>query len=80
MSKSGARDDSLLFIDAIEDDRARLLLGEEAFDIPRRLLPRDAREGTWVRLSLQPAPAPPDEGAAIRDRLGKGDDGGDIKL
>ena len=70
----------LLFVDAIEDTRARLLLGQEAFEVPRRLLPPGTREGSWVRLSLRAAPPPADEGAAIRARLTGGDDGGDIKL
>jgi len=70
----------LLFVDAIEDKYARLLLGVEAFDVPTRLLPKGAKEGTWLRLSLRPTAPPPDEGAAIRRRLGRGDDGGDIKL
>ncbi len=72
--------DALLFVDAIEGDRARLLLGVEAFDVPRRLLPVDAKEGSWVRASFSAAPSPPDEGAALRKKLGGGDDGGNLKL
>ena len=70
----------LLFVDAIEGPRARLLWGEEAFDVPVGLLPAGTREGAWLRLSLSPAPAPPDEGGALRSKLSRDDDGGDIKL
>ncbi len=74
--------DHLLFVDAIEGGTARLLLGVEAFNLPARLLPAGAKEGSWVRLSFQIAPAPPDEDAAdaLRRKLGGDDDGGDIKL
>ena len=70
----------LLFVDAIEGDKARLLWGTEAFDVPVGLLPAGTREGAWLRLSLSAAPAPPDEGGALRDKLSRDDDGGDIKL
>jgi hypothetical protein len=70
----------LLFVDAIEAGIARLLLGVEAFEVPARLLPADAKEGSWLRLSFELAPAPPDQAAVLRRKLGQGDDGGDIKL
>lgn len=70
----------LLFVDAIEGDKARLMWGVEAFDVPARLLPVGTREGAWLRLSLSPAAAPPDEGGALREKLSRDDDGGDIKL
>lgn len=75
-------DAGLLFVDAIEGDSARLLLGTEAFTVPARLLPAGAKEGSWLRPSFALAPAPPDDGAsaALRRRLGRDDDGGDIKL
>lgn len=72
--------DTLLFVDQIENGWAHLLLGEEAFDVPIRLLPDGTKEGTWFRWSFAVAPAPPDVGAAIRQKLQEGDDGGDIKL
>ena len=53
--------DVRLFVDAIEGERARLLLGEEAFEIPARLLPEGAKEGSWVSVSLALVPAPSDE-------------------
>ena len=72
----------LLFVDAVENGRARLLLGRDAFDVPAALLPRGAREGSWLRWSMALAPTPPDEdqGRALRAKLGRDDDGGDIDL
>lgn len=72
--------DTLLFVDQIENGWAHLLLGEDAFDVPARLLPAGTKEGTWLRWSFSGAPAPPDVGAAIRRKLQQSDDGGDIKL
>jgi hypothetical protein len=80
---SGAKDDSadaLLFVDQIDGGWAHLVLGEEAFDVPARLLPAGAKEGSWLRWSFAAAPPPPDEASAIRRRLRRDDDGGDIKL
>jgi hypothetical protein len=71
---------ALLFVDAIEAGTARLLSGVDAFDLPARLLPAGTQEGSWLRLSFQPAPAPPDNGGALRRKLGRDDDGQDIKL
>lgn len=45
-------DGTLLFIDAIDGDDAWILLGEQRHRMARALLPRDAREGTWLRLSV----------------------------
>jgi hypothetical protein len=70
----------LLFIDSIEGDRARLLLGDEAFEVPMALLPPGAKEGSWLRLSLELTAPPPDDAEALRRKLGRDDDGGDIKL
>ena len=72
--------DALLFVDQIENGWAHLLFGEDAFDVPARLLPAGTKEGAWLRWSFATAPAPPDVGAAIRRKLQQGDDGGDIKL
>lgn len=78
MTSPGA---GLLFVDAIEGDSARLLLGTDAFNVPARLLPAGAKEGSWLRASFALAPAPHDDGAAaLRRRLGRDDDGGDFKL
>jgi hypothetical protein len=70
----------LLFVDAIEDGHARLVLDDAAFTVPARLLPKDAREGTWIRLTIGVVPAPPSRAASIRRRLAKDDPGGPIKL
>jgi hypothetical protein len=71
----------LLFVDSIDEGRARLVLDEEeAFTLPARLLPRGARAGDWVRLSLVVAPPPPSRADAIRKKLARDDDGGPIKL
>jgi hypothetical protein len=74
------KEGQLLFVDAIEGGSARLLLGVEAFNLPARLLPAGAKEGSWVRLSFEISEAPPDEAEALRRKLGQGDDGGNIKL
>ena len=71
----------LLFVDAIEADTARLVgTGGVAFTVPSRLLPAGAKEGSWVRAGFVLTDPPPDDAAEIRRRLGRGDDGGDIKL
>jgi hypothetical protein len=72
--------ETIVFIDEVEDQVARLVLDEQVFHLPRGLLPTDAREGQWLRISVASAPAPPNDSAALRKRLGDGDPGGDIKL
>jgi hypothetical protein len=72
----------LLFIDAIEDDQAWVLLEEKRYPMPRALLPAGAGEGTWLRLSVDRAQKleVEDAIAAQRARLLRSDPGGDIKL
>ena len=72
----------LLFVDAIEDDDAWLLLGEKRYLIPRALLPAGAGEGTWLRLSVDPSHRAELEESieSRRARLLRADRGGDIKL
>jgi hypothetical protein len=70
----------VVFVDAIEAGRARLVLGEDGFTVPARLLPKGAREGSWIELSGRVVPAPPSRAAAIRRKLAKDDPGGPIKL
>lgn len=72
--------ENIVFIDEVEDGVARLVLDEQVFHLPRALLPADAREGQWLRISMALTPAPPDASAALRKRLGESDPGGDIKL
>lgn len=77
----GADAPPLLYVDAVEAETARLLLpGGTAFSVPARLLPAGAKEGSWLHASFTVANPPPDDAAEIRRRLGRGDDGGDIKL
>ena len=71
---------ALLFVDAIEAGRARLVLDDETFTVPARLLPKGAREGSWIRLSGAVVPAPRSDAAAIRKKLARDDPGGPIKL
>ena len=75
-----ARAGDLLFVDAVEAGRARLVLGDEAFTVPARLLPKGAREGSWLRWTGRVVPAPPSDAAAIRARLSRDDRSGPIKL
>jgi Protein of unknown function (DUF3006) len=72
--------DVSLFIDAIEDDEVAVLLGEKRYRLPRALLPAAAKEGTWLRLTIDSSSK---VGAAIeaeRARLVGSDNGGNIKL
>jgi len=71
---------TILFIDEIEDDSARLLLDQRSFTVPRALLPEDAHEGEWLTLSVARTSPPPDDTEARRKRLGGDDPGGTIKL
>jgi hypothetical protein len=72
--------ETIVFIDEVEDEVARLLQGEQVFHLPRTLLPADVREGQWLRISVAPAPAPPSGSTALRKRLGDSDPGGDLTL
>jgi hypothetical protein len=78
--KKTAPKEPVLYVDAVEAGRARLVLGAEVFTIPARLLPKGAREGSWVRLSGRVVPAPRSDAAAIREKLARDDPGGPIKL
>jgi hypothetical protein len=70
----------LLFIDAIEDDEAQVLLGEKRWSLPRALLPAGAKEGSWLRLTVDSSQKIGEEIEARRARLLRSDPGGDIKL
>jgi hypothetical protein len=70
----------VVLVDAVEDGHARLVLDDEAFTVPARLLPRGAREGTWIQLSTGVVSAPASDAAALRKKLAGGDRGGPIKL
>ena len=72
--------ENMVFVDEVEDLVGRLVLGDQVFHLPRVLLPADAHEGQWLRISIALTPAPPDNSAAVRKRLGESDPGGDISL
>jgi hypothetical protein len=80
MSAKARPQDTLVFVDAVEAGQARLMLGERAFTVPATLLPADAHEGSWIRLSAAVVPPPPDDAEAARQRLADDDPGGDLKL
>ena len=71
---------SRAFVDALEGATARLLVGEEAFEIPVGLLPEGAREGTWLEITVAIVSAPPDDTERRRRRLAADDPGDDIEL
>ena len=68
------------FVDDLEDQVARLLVGDHAFTVPRTLLPAEAGEGSWVRIGVAVIPPPPGDTEERRRDLGRGDPGGDIEL
>lgn len=70
----------LLFVDAIEDDDAWVLLGETRHLVPRAILPPGAHEGSWLRLAIVAAPAEAQSIEARRAVLLRGDPGGKVKL
>jgi len=72
----------LFFIDALEDDEARVLLEDKRYSFPRALLPAGSGEGTWLRLSVDRSQKAKVEAeiAARRARLLRSDPGGNIKL
>jgi hypothetical protein len=71
---------TLVYVDAVEAGRARLVLDEDAFTVPARMLPAGVREGSWLELGARVVPAPASRADAIRKKLAKGDPGGPIKL
>ena len=70
----------LLFVDAVEDDDAWVLLGERRHRVDRSILPADAGEGAWLRLSIAEPPAEAKELEERRAKLVRDDPGGPIKL
>jgi hypothetical protein len=78
-SKTPIPKTTAVFVDAVEDGRARLMLGDDAFEVPAALLPDDAREGSWLKLTatLTPPQADPE---TLRRELGGDDPGGPLKL
>jgi hypothetical protein len=77
------------FIDSLDRERgvARLVEGEGAaggattHSFPAALLPDGAGEGAWIELRVTPVEPPAGQDpTSLRRALGRGDDGGDIKL
>ena len=76
-----------VYVDGIEDDMARVLIIDSAgewqpFFLPLRVLPAGLKENTWISLHSHRQPSPPwaDSVRALRERLGRDDDGGDFSL
>ena len=59
-----------MFVDAVEDGRARLMLGDDAFTVPAALLPDGAGEGSWLKLSATVTP-PQVDPDVLRRKLGQ---------
>ena len=70
---------TVVFVDGVEGDRARLLLGSDAFTVPVALLPDGAGEGTWLQITAA-VTTPQADPEALRRKLGRDDPGGPIKL
>lgn len=70
----------LLFVDAIEDGDAWLVLGEKRYLVPRAILPQAASEGTWLRLAVDQPPSEAQNLETRRAQLLQSDPGGNIKL
>lgn len=73
-----------VFIDRLIDNTAVLTNGTHIFELPRSLLPANAREGDVLNLSitldLEASRKAREEVAEKLQELGEGDDGGDFSL
>lgn len=69
-----------LFVDRVEDDVAVVLVQEVPYRLSRVLLPPGAKEGSWLRLVLDPGNSTGQDIKDARARLLESDPGGDIKL
>jgi hypothetical protein len=70
----------VLFIDSIDEDEVTVLLDEKPYRLPRALLPPGAREGMWLRLTVEDNPTLHKNIEDKRGRLLGSDPGGKIKL
>jgi len=85
MSAMAGEKRTQVFLDRIEDGTAVLVFGEDdARGVPASALPKGAREGDRLTLSIsidaEATKRERDETAALRRKLGEGDDGGDLSL
>lgn len=86
MSGPEAPANDLAFVDSIESGLAKLLLRDEngdwkAYLLPASVLPKQSREGMWLRLTFEPSAPPSDQASEqIRKNLSAKDDGGDFSL
>lgn len=73
-----------LFLDRFEDDLAVLIYESREIVMPRALLPKDAKEGEVLKLSLARDPEATrraqERAGKLRQKLGDSDDGGDVTL
>jgi len=70
----------LLFVDAVEDEDAWILIGDARHRVARAILPPGAGEGAWLRLSIDDPPPEVRDLQGRRAQLMQGDPGGKIKL
>lgn len=68
------------FVDGFEGSVARLVVNERTVNLPRALLPKTAREGSWVEIAIELIDPPESDAEEIRKKLSADDDGGDLKL
>ena len=75
-----------VYVDSIESGIVKLLLREDSgewrgHNLPATVLPPGTREGTWLRLSLEPSEPPASVNSeTLRRDLSKTDSGGDFSL
>ena len=75
-----------VYVDSIESGIVKLLLRDErgewkGYNLPATVLPPGTREGTWLRLSLEPSEPPASVNSeTLRRDLSKTDSGGDFSL
>lgn len=79
-SGSGSTRAIRLFVDAIDEGSARVLVDDQILTVPVALLPPAVREGDWVEMTVGVIEPPPSDADERRRRLAKDDPGGPLKL
>lgn len=74
-----------VFVDRIEGSKAVLLIGDKEVVVPKKNLPKGAKEGVWLTpdmkaIDVEMTEKVKAENAARRARLMADDDGGDFAL